>query len=356
MSTYKRDGQEFYSYDFRYRGHRFSGSTDCKSKREADKAEAEVKREVAARVASLGKPMTFQTAASLYWDEKAQYLANSETAERDLAWLQGTIGKSTMIADIGDAMIARAVAKRRGEGVSNATINRSVTQPMRAILRRAKRTWKQAVQDIEWKDHMLPEPQEIVREASAAEEETFMAAMRGDYAPALRFALLSGCRREEIVTLRWATVDFFNRQFTVTGKGDRSRVIPMTKAIYALLWALKDNHKDAVFTYVSKRPLPGNVKGERYPITLEGFKTEWRRTRARAGILDFRFHDTRHTAATRLVRATGNLKAAQRLLGHADIATTSRYAHVTNDDLRAGMEAAQVEPIVANETGEVTNG
>ncbi|HEY9057509.1 MAG TPA: tyrosine-type recombinase/integrase, partial [Aurantimonas sp.] len=50
--------------------------------------------------------------------------------------------------------------------------------------------------------------------------------------------------------------------------------------------------------------------------------------------------DTRHTAATRLVRASGNLKLAQRMLGHADLATTTKYAHVTQDDLRAAMEAA----------------
>lgn len=194
--------------------------------------------------------------------------------------------------------------------------------------------------EIEWKDHVLKEPQERVREASPDEEAAIMAAIRGDYAPALRFALPSGCRREEIVGLTWHDVDFFNREFTVTGKGDRSRTLPITDAMHDLLWSLKDHHAQAVFTYVAKPPRPGARRGARQPITMEGFKTEWRRARDRAGVKDFRFHDTRHTAATRLVRATGNLKMAQQLLGHTDIATTSRYAHVTKDDLRAGMEAA----------------
>jgi len=114
----------------------------------------------------------------------------------------------------------------------------------------------------------------------------------------------------------------------------------MTEAIHTLLWSLKDHHKDAVFTYVVKRPREGMRKGSRSPITMEGFKTEWRRTLGRTKVENFRFHDSRHTAATRLVRATGNLKMAQQLLGHTEIATTSRYAHVTKDDLRAGMEAA----------------
>lgn len=340
MSVYKRPGQTVYSYDFRYRRQRFSGATGCTSKREAERFEEAERQRVKALQFDSTKPLAFKAAAAQYWNEVDQHHVNSGETLRHLDWLERQIGGSTPIGDISDATIARAVAKRRGESVSPATVNRSVCEPMRAILRRARRTWKQSIQDIEWKDHFLKEPQERVREASADEETRLIAAMRGDYAPALRFALLSGCRRAEIVGLRWRDVDFFNREFTVVGKGDKRRTIPMTGAIHDLLWSLKDHHKDAVFTYVVKRPREGMRKGERSPITMEGFKTEWRRTLNRANVENFRFHDSRHTAATRLVRATGNLKMAQQLLGHSEIATTSRYAHVTKGDLRAGMEAA----------------
>ena len=344
MSVFKRPGQSVYSYDFRYRRQRFSGSTGCTSKREAEKFEEAERERVKALQFDARKPLTFKAAAAQYWTEVGQHHSNSDDTLRTLDWLEAAIGGTTLIAEISDATIARLVAKRRGEGVSNATVNRTVAQPMRAILRRSRRTWKQNIQDIEWKDHFLKEPQERVREASADEEATFMAAIRGDYAPALRFAILSGSRRAEIVGLQWQHVDFFNREFTVTGKRDLTRTIPMTNAIYDLLWALKDHHPTAVFTYVAKRPREGARRGERQPITMEGFKTEWRRTKGRAKIENFRFHDARHTAATRLVRATGNLKMAQTLLGHSDLATTSRYAHVTNADLRAGMEAATATP------------
>jgi site-specific recombinase XerD len=46
------------------------------------------------------------------------------------------------------------------------------------------------------------------------------------------------------------------------------------------------------------------------------------------------------------VRATGNLKAAQKLLAHSELATTSRYSHLTQDDLRAAMEASEAAQIV----------
>ena len=54
----------------------------------------------------------------------------------------------------------------------------------------------------------------------------------------------------------------------------------------------------------------------------------------------YRFHDNRHTAATRVLRACGNLKVAQKLLRHADIATTAKYAHVMHEDVLEAMERA----------------
>lgn len=340
MSVYKRPGQPQYSFDFRYRGVRFSGSTGCTTKRAAEQFEEAERQRVKASFVGRDKPMTFAAASSLYWDEVGQFHKNSHDTERALAWLQVNVGKATLISSISDADIARLVAKRRGEDVSAATVNRSVNEPMRAILRRAGRTWKQSVQTIEWKTHFLREPQERIREASKDEEAKFIASLRPDYVPVFRFAILSGCRMAEIVGLTWSTVDFFNRSFTVTGKGDRSRTIPMTDAIHSLLWSLKDHHATAVFTYQAVKTRDGRERKERYPITIDGLKSQWRRAKEKAGVPDFRFHDTRHTAATRLVRATGNLKLAQKLLGHTEIATTSRYSHVTDDDLRAGMEAS----------------
>ncbi|MFL5181568.1 MAG: tyrosine-type recombinase/integrase, partial [Microvirga sp.] len=52
----------------------------------------------------------------------------------------------------------------------------------------------------------------------------------------------------------------------------------------------------------------------------------------------YRWHDNRHTRATRLLRRSGNLKMVQKLLGHQKIETTAKYAHVTMDDLRAALD------------------
>jgi integrase len=71
------------------------------------------------------------------------------------------------------------------------------------------------------------------------------------------------------------------------------------------------------------------------PISAENgstyLKTAWRRYKKHAGVENFRFHDTRHTAATRTLRAC-NLKVVQELLGREDIATTAKYAHAMIED------------------------
>ncbi len=55
--------------------------------------------------------------------------------------------------------------------------------------------------------------------------------------------------------------------------------------------------------------------------------------------MSLRIHDLRHTAATHVVQATGNLKMAQKLLRHDDISTTAKYAAVLDDDLRDALDA-----------------
>jgi integrase len=102
----------------------------------------------------------------------------------------------------------------------------------------------------------------------------------------------------------------------------------------------KGNHPIYVFTYECKRSRGQRQQGERYPFSKNGWRKDWAKALVAADIENFRFHDLRHTAATRIVRYTGNLKMAMRLLGHADISTTIRYAHVTDRDLRDALASS----------------
>jgi len=129
----------------------------------------------------------------------------------------------------------------------------------------------------------------------------------------------------------------------VMGKGGKPATIPLTAELRDILWPLQGHPTEYVFTYVAQatRPHLGLVRGERYPITYSGLSTAWRRFGPkRAGISDFRMHDLRHTAATRLGRGgKANIKVIQRFLRHDDLASTARYLHVFDEDVRAAMEA-----------------
>ncbi|WP_246300891.1 site-specific integrase [Mycoplana rhizolycopersici] len=353
MSVYKRAGQETYSYDFQLRGRRFSGDTRAKNRREAERFEAQRKEEaklkLAEEAAFFASEMTFEIAASRWWLEVGQHNANTETTLRNLEWLKAAIGTKTPLTDVTDSIVASLVAKRRGERlkgradapfVSPATVNRTCTQPLREIIVRAAKVWKVAVAEIDFGRHMLKEPRERVREASVDEEDAIMGILSRGYDDAVRFAFLTGCRRMEILGLEWPHVDFFSRRFTVTGKGNKIRTLPMSDAIYDLLWDQKNHHPTKVFTYEAEKTRKDIkiIRGERYPLTEAGLKSAMRRAVPKAGVVNFRFHDTRHTAATRALRAS-NLRVVQNLLGHTDIKTTTKYAHAVDDDLRAALNA-----------------
>ena len=125
--------------------------------------------------------------------------------------------------------------------------------------------------------------------------------------------------------------------------------MPITPSIREILWSLQGHHADSVFTYVARRDIDKIikdkryrfVKGERYPLTVSGVSTAWRRLRKRADVQDFRFHDHRHDLGTKVLRETGNLRLVQKALNHSSIRSTVRYAHVLDEDVADALERYQ---------------
>ena len=72
--------------------------------------------------------------------------------------------------------------------------------------------------------------------------------------------------------------------------------------------------------------------------TPKRVKRIWKRIRKSAAVEGFRFHDFRHDVGTKLLRETGNLKLVQKALNHSDIKTTTRYAHVLNEEVAAALD------------------
>lgn len=179
-----------------------------------------------------------------------------------------------------------------------------------------------------------------MRELRGDEADKLTLATRADYAPFFAFARASGLRLRECL-LQWSEVDWEARQINKRGKGGRPVPAPITGEVEAILAPLVGDDDVWVFTYVAERTRGKRIKGRRYPVTYSGVKTQWRRLRARAGVEGFRFHDFRHDLGTKLLRRTGNLKLVQKALNHASIKTTTRYAHVLDDEVTAALSDVQ---------------
>jgi integrase len=359
MSVYKHKDSPFYHFDFQLKGIRFHGSTGKKSKREAEAFERDERERAKQQVrASAVVSTKLDYVAGRYWDEIGQHHAGADTTWRDLERLIGYFGAEKFLMEIKDDDLARLVAWRRGhrvtrhgKGLKNvdaapliapATVNRSVTEVLKKLFTRAKDWGVQFEHEPDWSRHFLKEPQERVRELHGNEADRLDDATRDDYRPILEFTALSGLRMSECL-LQWSEVNWDARKIVKQGKGDKRVSVPITDAVREILWPLRGHHPTTVFTYVAKRtrkPL-GLIKGQRYPITYNGLKSAWKAIRAASGVTDFRFHDYRHDFATKLLRETRNLKLVQKALNHADIKTTTKYAHVLDDEVAAGLDAMQ---------------
>ncbi len=360
MSVYQPKGSPFYHFDFWWRGTRFHGSTKRTNEREAktvERAERERARQEAAAARAASASLKLDDVAGRYWQEIGQHHVGSADTWRDLERLIEYFGPTKPLNEIADDDVARLVAWRRGHRVirakkrkdkdapeppliTNATVNRTTTEVVKKLFTRAKAWGVRFDREPNWKVHWLPEPQERVRELIGDEGDRLEAATRADYGPFFALARASGLRLRECL-LRWPEVDWDARQIRKAGKGGKLIAVPITSMVRAILWPLRGHHAEHVFTYIAQRTRDGHVKGQRYPLTYSGVKIAWRRLRKRAGVVGFRFHDFRHDVGTKLLRQTGNLKMVQKALNHADIKTTTKYAHVLDDELATALEDMQ---------------
>lgn len=138
-----------------------------------------------------------------------------------------------------------------------------------------------------------------------------LGACRNELVPEIvRFALLTGMRRSEILELEWDRVDFTSSSIVLRlTKNGHQRVLPLTDAMASLL-----------------RRIPR--QGERvFPVSTNALRLSWERVRKRAGLKDFHFHDLRHEAISRFFEIGLSLPEVSLLSGHRDVRMLLRYGH-----------------------------
>lgn len=353
MPFLKKD-RPFYQYRFMFKGRRYRGTTGTTSKKEAELIEAQERLRVrnAYYFRDGEKPtLSLNEGAVRYATE----IDVDHTALYQLENLVRLIG-DIPLHTVDDAVMASFVAERRGERhrsykdprkaplVTPATVNREV-ELLRRVSNRAVKTWKVQGADVDWGGHLRPEPDERVRSLTDEDECRLFELLREDYTPMISIAILSGLRLSNVLRLTWQQVDLIegviNLKVKSKKEGGKNHVVPLTPQMSAIIANEKGHNPIHVFTYLCRRGrTQGKIvrrDGERYPFSIQGWKTHWRTVLREADITDFRFHDLRHTFATRLLRATGNLKLVQVAMAHESVSTTAKYAHVDTADIRAGM-------------------
>jgi integrase len=179
---------------------------------------------------------------------------------------------------------------------------------------------------------------------SASEAAVLLARAPATYHPLILAAISTGMRAGELLGLTWADVDLGRREVTVraeVAKTKRTRTLPLTEDLCTTLADLSE-----------RRPVAALDASDRVfchpdgaPITYPALRTAWDALkRACRGALPeakrprLRFHDLRHTAASLMVAAGVPLFDVSKILGHATIQMTMRYAHFCPENARAGME------------------
>ena len=141
----------------------------------------------------------------------------------------------------------------------------------------------------------------------------------------IRLLLLTGCRRSELVRLRWVEVDGGVLRLTDSKTGPRT--VFLSKAARALIARQPRTGSPYVFP---------SLKDESRPRSRE--LSLWRKVRREAGIEDVRLHDRRHTFASHAVMRGVPLPVVSRLLGHSRDRMALRYAHVGDCEAEAAAE------------------
>ena len=330
-------------------GNRHRRTTKKRSKREAEAVARQIKERLLADHRASSAPASGYTLA----DGSARYVFEinaGQEIERQFGRNLSFLGADTRMADLTDDHIAKLVSSLRGRRkwgredmplLSAATVNRTGVELLRRVFHRAKEFWGARFEyEPKWGRHRLKEPPERTRELRSTERVAINDAARDDYVKVYTFARLTGFRQTECL-LRKSEVHWDAKKIRKIGKGGKEITADLTPAVEALLLSCWDDHPDDVFTFVAQKTRDGRVRGRRYPITVHGLKSDWKRTRDRAGVQDFRFHDFRHDFGTKAQRASRNPKVTKRAMNHANIASTFRYIAVIDEEVKAAVEAAQ---------------
>jgi integrase len=145
---------------------------------------------------------------------------------------------------------------------------------------------------------------------------------------AARLLILTGCRLNEIMTLKWTYVNLAERVLRLPDSKSGAKIVHLGQPAAELL---RDAQRIDGNPWVITGTLPSRPLSDLQPF--------WQRVRARAGLKDVRIHDLRHTFASTAVASGQGLPMIGKLLGHTQVQTTARYAHLASESVKIAAES-----------------
>jgi integrase len=259
---------------------------------------------------------------------KAKETVNGQTLQ--LRWWKAQLGYYALV-DVTPARLAEC-RDQLARDHKNSTVNR--------YLGALSHAFSVAVREWGWLDDSPmrkvskpKEPRGRVRFLSNEERERLLEECKASRNPHLyivvMLALSCGARKTELVSLRWPDVDLKRSTLTFqeTKNGER-RTVPLTGQALALIQQhARVRRWDTLLVFP-------NAEGKQFFRFREAFENAVER----AGIVDFRFHDLRHTFASYLAMNGATLAEIAEVLGHKPLAMVKRYAHLSEAHTRVVVE------------------
>ena len=261
-------------------------------------------------------------------DFSGDYIKHVRDTIQRRSWSRYEYSLNHLIELYGDKKLSEITPKDiddfkeiRLKEVKPATVNRELST-LRQIFNLARRWEKFYGENPVTISGLLPEENNKERILTIEEERRLLSFSNPYLKPIITTALQTGMRKSEILTLRWPNIDIESGVITIdqtNTKSKKTRRIPVSSSLKTLLKEQKLKSGGSEYVFLSHVGTPYK--------NHESLKGAFERACEKAGINDFRFHDLRHTAATRMIERGASIVAVSKILGHSDLKMTMRYSH-----------------------------
>jgi integrase len=335
MGLYRRKDSQFYWLTFRIKGKKVFESTGTANRKLAERIHAKRLTEL-----SEGKwfgkatisDVTIAEVLDRYMKEVSPHLApstdfrNSQVVKTLKAFFS-----NTLLRDVTSSVVSRFKASRLEKSYSRDTIHKELNV-LRRVFNVAIQEWELCKENPVSKVFRTLGKIDTnrVRYLSAIELQTLTVALPAWLRPIVTIARDTGLRRKNILELTWSQVDLGRNVIMIPKtKNGEAIGIPLTlTAIKVLSEAQRIRHLNSPYVFCDNQGKPYSP----FRVSMS-----FKRATERARIENLRFHDLRHDFASRLVQSGVPIFTVKELLGHKDLRMTTRYSHLSPENLREAV-------------------